>query len=450
VTSGQVTISGDTVTIDPSPDFDGETGYYVLINSGAFEDLSGNDYAGISDKTTWNFTTPGAGPTLDPISNVSVAEDPGEQEINLSGITTGGNASLPLGITAFSSNTNLLLHPTVQYSSPDATGTLKYTPLLNQHGTSTVTVTVEDGGADNDLNTTADNSTTSHIFEITVDPRNDPPVTTTLTYRPSEDKKLSVAKEAGLPTGTSDVDSNSLTFHVIAGPAYGSLDLHGDGSFDYTPNTNFNRIDSFTYRANDGQDDSNTSTVTLSIINSVSPWYNSVNPKDVNDDHSITNDDAHIIIDDINKDGIRQLPSEAAEGSITAWIDVNRDGHISPVDVLIIADHMNILAAAGNGEGESLLEFATFSLSTDHSTSLPDTARGENRNQLRTSSASTTLAPLLDNSPYGQHLAHSQETGMPVRPIHEDLNSDGDEVFEQLDWLDDELEETLDQILPGN
>jgi hypothetical protein len=139
---------------------------------------------------------------------------------------------------------------------------------------------------------------------------------------------------------------------------------------------------------------------------------------------------------------MRQLPSEAAEGSITAWIDVNRDGHISPVDVLIIADHMNILAAAGNGDGESLLEFETFSLSTDHSTSLPDTARGENRNQLRSSSARTTLAPLLDNSPYWQHLAHSQETGMPMRPIHEDLNSDGDEVFEQLDWLDDELEET--------
>ena len=39
---------------------------------------------------------------------------------------------------------------------------------------------------------------------------------------------------------------------------------------------------------------------------------------------------------------------------------------------------------------------------------------------------------------------------MPARPIHEDLNSDGDEVFEQLDWLEDELEETLDQILPGN
>ena len=50
-------VSGSTVTINPSPDLDAETGYYVQIDSGAFEDLSDNDYAGISDKTTWNFTT---------------------------------------------------------------------------------------------------------------------------------------------------------------------------------------------------------------------------------------------------------------------------------------------------------------------------------------------------------------------------------------------------------
>jgi len=65
-TSGRVTISKDVATIDPTLDFAGETDYYVEIASGAFEDLSGNDYAGISDKTTWNFTTEDvAPPTVD-------------------------------------------------------------------------------------------------------------------------------------------------------------------------------------------------------------------------------------------------------------------------------------------------------------------------------------------------------------------------------------------------
>ncbi|MDJ0516928.1 MAG: DUF4347 domain-containing protein [Trichodesmium sp. MO_231.B1] len=57
VTSGQVTISNNTLTIDPTADLAAGTEYYVEIASGAIEDTAGNDYAGISDVTTWNFTT---------------------------------------------------------------------------------------------------------------------------------------------------------------------------------------------------------------------------------------------------------------------------------------------------------------------------------------------------------------------------------------------------------
>ncbi|MCP5100187.1 MAG: DUF5011 domain-containing protein, partial [Chloroflexi bacterium] len=57
VTSGQVTVSGATVTINPSSDFASLTGYYVQIDATAFDDTPGNSYAGISDTTTWNFTT---------------------------------------------------------------------------------------------------------------------------------------------------------------------------------------------------------------------------------------------------------------------------------------------------------------------------------------------------------------------------------------------------------
>ncbi|MGK7912763.1 MAG: Ig-like domain-containing protein, partial [Synechococcus sp.] len=56
VTSNQVTISGSTVTIDPS-DLAADTDIYVEIAAGAFEDGAGNDFAGLADNTTWNFTT---------------------------------------------------------------------------------------------------------------------------------------------------------------------------------------------------------------------------------------------------------------------------------------------------------------------------------------------------------------------------------------------------------
>ena len=57
VTSGQVTISSNVVTINPSVNFDGETDYYVLVDNGAFQDTEANDFGGIIETTDWNFTT---------------------------------------------------------------------------------------------------------------------------------------------------------------------------------------------------------------------------------------------------------------------------------------------------------------------------------------------------------------------------------------------------------
>ncbi|MEQ1751694.1 MAG: Ig-like domain-containing protein, partial [Prosthecobacter sp.] len=57
VTSTQVVVAGSTVTITPTAAFANSTGYYLEIPAGAIEDIAGNDYAGIGDQTTWNFTT---------------------------------------------------------------------------------------------------------------------------------------------------------------------------------------------------------------------------------------------------------------------------------------------------------------------------------------------------------------------------------------------------------
>jgi len=56
--TGAVTGSGtDTITVNPSSDLEGLISYYIKIDGMAFYDLAGNSYAGISDTTTWNFTT---------------------------------------------------------------------------------------------------------------------------------------------------------------------------------------------------------------------------------------------------------------------------------------------------------------------------------------------------------------------------------------------------------
>ena len=72
VSNAQVSISGSTVTINPSTDLDYATSYYVEIASGVFKDSANNNYAGISGSTTLNFTTasapssPSSGGSSDP------------------------------------------------------------------------------------------------------------------------------------------------------------------------------------------------------------------------------------------------------------------------------------------------------------------------------------------------------------------------------------------------
>jgi Ca2+-binding RTX toxin-like protein len=57
VTSSNVTVSGSQLTINPTTDLAQGTEYYVEIASGAIKDTAGNNYAGVTGSTTWNFQT---------------------------------------------------------------------------------------------------------------------------------------------------------------------------------------------------------------------------------------------------------------------------------------------------------------------------------------------------------------------------------------------------------
>jgi methionine-rich copper-binding protein CopC len=72
VTDASVTVTGLTVTINPN-DFVDTTGYYVEVAVGAFKDLAGNNFAGISAATTWNFTT--ADTTAPTLTSLSPADN---------------------------------------------------------------------------------------------------------------------------------------------------------------------------------------------------------------------------------------------------------------------------------------------------------------------------------------------------------------------------------------
>ena len=113
--------------------------------------------------------------TLDDIENRSILEDAPEQTVQITGIGAAVNRSSSLRVSTTSSNTGLISKLTVSYTAPATTGNLKFAPRPDQYGTATITVTVEDGGPDGNLQTAGDNATCSHTFDVTVRPVNDPP-----------------------------------------------------------------------------------------------------------------------------------------------------------------------------------------------------------------------------------------------------------------------------------
>jgi len=134
-------------------------------------------------------------------------------------------------------------------------GSFDYTPNANFSGTDSFTYFANDGTA---------NSALPATVSINVNSVNDPPTAVDDNYITDEDTALNVAAP-GVLTNDSDPENDPLTAVLVSDVSNGSLSLNADGSFDYTPNANFNGSDSFTYTANDGTTDSNVATVSLTV-----------------------------------------------------------------------------------------------------------------------------------------------------------------------------------------
>ena len=133
VTASTVTINSSTVTINPATTLAKNTAYYVTIDSGAFKDSAGNPYAGITDKTTWNFTT---------IAN----QAPSITGVNVSGILTFGE-TLTAAATGFTDQDgdSAGTHGYQWYRASDAACTTDKTEITGATS-NTYTLTTNDPG----------------------------------------------------------------------------------------------------------------------------------------------------------------------------------------------------------------------------------------------------------------------------------------------------------------
>jgi len=202
-----------------------------------------------------------ATPTFDALLDLTIAEDAPEQTVDLAGIGAGGEESQSLRVTASSSDTGLVPDPTVTYTSANSTGSLAFTPVLDQNGTATITVTVEDGGLDGDLDTAGDNATFSRTFDVTVDAVDDPPVLSSLPdLNIEEGDRIHNDDGTDFDNFVSDVDSDTTTieFRIVN---FGEVDSDFDVSIDMD-----NDSGSFADRSNNTfhahpEDDFNGSTI---------------------------------------------------------------------------------------------------------------------------------------------------------------------------------------------
>jgi Bacterial Ig domain/Beta-propeller repeat/Thrombospondin type 3 repeat len=98
------------------------------------------------------------------------------------------------------------------------------------------------------------------------DPNSFAPVANNDIYSTNQNIQLTVLG-AGVLGNDTDADPNTtLNAQVVSNPSNAaSFNLNSNGSFSYTPATNFSGTDSFTYRANDGQKNSNVATVTITV-----------------------------------------------------------------------------------------------------------------------------------------------------------------------------------------
>jgi hypothetical protein len=251
-------------------------------------DTSGleSDY---STEVSTRITLPNQPPTLNALANVTINESAGQQTVNLSGITDGStNESQTLTVTASSSNTGLIPNPTVTYTSPNATGSIRFTPVASAFGSAVVTVTVNDGGASNNV--------ISRTFTVTVNSVNQAPTLNTLAdLTINESASQQTVNLSGIGSGAANesqtltVTASSSNTGLIPNPTVSYTSPNATGSISFTPVAMASGSSTITVTVNDGGTSNNvisrTLTVTVNPVNQA-PTLNTLANTTINENAS--------------------------------------------------------------------------------------------------------------------------------------------------------------------
>ncbi|MFA0479813.1 tandem-95 repeat protein [Vibrio splendidus] len=219
------------------------------------------------------------------------------------------------------------------------------TVVANDDGSFTITPDENfNGDIDIQFNITDGTDTVQATADLTVNPVNDLPVPQDQQFSIAEDGTLQFT-DADLLTGATDIDGDDLT---VEGISYtggdGVLTDHGDGTYTFAPNENFNGDVNFSFDVSDG-----TETVSANIDVSVTPENDppvaGSTSYMVNEDNAITISDEQLLanssdvegavsVDSVTYSGTDGVFQDNGDGSYTFLPNENFSGDIS-LDVIV-------------------------------------------------------------------------------------------------------------------
>jgi PKD repeat protein/putative lipoic acid-binding regulatory protein len=221
-------INGNQIIYTPSQDYNGEDTFTYKANDGNLDSNTATVSITINSVNDAPVTTDQTAST-----NEDTAVD-----ITLQGSDVDGD-NLTYTVVSGPSNGNASIAGSI----------LTYADNQDWNGTETITYKANDGTVDSNTSTVT----------ITVAAVNDAPTTSPLSTSANEDTATNITLLVG------DDDGDTLTYSVVSNPSNGSLGNISEAEVTYTPSLNFNGTDTFSFKANDGTVDSNTSTVTITV-----------------------------------------------------------------------------------------------------------------------------------------------------------------------------------------
>jgi VCBS repeat-containing protein len=270
--------------------------------------------APVVDELDIHVTTPPSTPVTVPLAPVDPEGDPIEAIVSAG--PQNGEVSIVTG--------------------EDGVFEVTYTPEGGFTGTDAFSVTFDDGNG----------GTTTVAFTVTISEGNRAPFALGNTYPAVEETQLSVTAP-GILSNDTDPDGDPLTVVLETGPAEAvSFGLNANGSFTYTPRAGFLGVDSFTYRADDGQATSNLATVQIIV-------YAGNTAPTAMPDTATTDEDTPVLIDVLANDSDLETPGQVTLVGVTSTGTL---GMVSVVGSQVLYDPTASAALQALAAGESAID----------------------------------------------------------------------------------------------